>query len=187
MKKLLIASSFLMLLFSCKQTSYITEIYIKNNIQFHKANETEDISIKPIANFSMPSSGGVYNIEFTGYNYKGAQGLVIGSDRKVIGKALITPVIERQFAVLTPAECKRVIEELNKGYDILKKKRVLGSEVYYTDYTPNKYIYFCVVKKTGGNPPVAQVWIGERKYEFYYNALLSKLERFLEWQEKVSK
>src|SRR5690606_2072376 len=97
---------------SCMQTRYLTEKYIKTNIEQHKVNEFS--SIRTYTIFKGATVGGSTYLELTGYKYASKKALVIGTDDYYAARKKFkedqTMVANIAYIELNAEQCKAILD-----------------------------------------------------------------------------
>jgi hypothetical protein len=172
------------ILFSCRQTRYITEQYIKTEIEDHKTNTYSQIRTYSI--FKGVTTSRQQYVEFTGYKYNNQKGLVIGADRVYAlrerfpneqAKMIVVDYIE-----LTVDECKQIIENYDKLVAQLTSEKPKMHEEIYADFTVNQNLFISLRKAGEPNELLyIHLWINKEKYSLSTYTLMRKLKEFLKY------
>src|ERR1041385_607190 len=127
---------FSVFLFSCMETRYMTEQYIKTEIEKHKVNDFSSIKL-----YSIYQSGivnGTY-LEFTGYKYKSEKGLVIAADRYYLARQRfrgdITRFAEVTYIQLNSEQCQAILDNYETLEEKIGKSNPASNEEVYQDFT----------------------------------------------------
>ncbi len=187
MKKNFTLLSFLSLtlLFSgCMRTRYITEKYIKNNIEQHV--EGKHSNIRTYSIFRGASYGGGSYLELTGYKYDSKKGLVIGADKYYQARQKFkgdqTVVAEYTYITLTLPQCKSILDNYKILLDKIKKEKVLTSEEVYHDFTVSEDLFISYRKSKGTSSiQYINLWVKGEKYLLSTGTLMQKLEKFMSY------
>lgn len=170
------------LLTGCRQTHYLSERYIKNNIENHAVDEFSTIKLFSIyQGFSKERNA---YIELTAYKYKGNKGLVIGTESYY--KSNVTKKgrenSDPTFIELTSDECKAILDNYIELNERIEKENPMKYEDIYHDYTisDNLFISF---KKSNGSSKVSYIdlWITGNRYRFSMKDIMPKFVEFLEY------
>lgn len=168
----------------CMRTRYITERYIKNDIEKHIQSEFSTIrTLSVFKGFTVDRSA---YIELTGYKYKDNKALIIGTDKYYMARKKFagdqTIVADTKYIELSVAQCQLIID----NYKILQQKVKMekpgiGEEIYH-DFTVANNIYISF-KKTPSNSSVLKmnIWINGDKFMISTNTVIKKLEKFLKY------
>lgn len=168
------------------QTRYITEQYIKNNIETHERGALSNIRTYSIHQQATKSTASRY-VELTGYKYHGQKGMVIGVDRYYRTAARQTglpmDMTAYTYVVLTEAEAKAMHNNIAtiRG-EIKAEARPRYGEEVYVDYTVNENV-FISVRRTAGNSrtTVIHLWVKGEKYTLKFSSFPKKLKKFLDY------
>lgn len=169
------------LLSGCMQTRYITEKYIKTNIEKH--NESEFSTIKTYTIFKGTSYGGGAYLELTGYKYGNSKALVIGADRYYMARKKFqgdrTIIADITYIELSLPQCKAIIDNYKVLQDKIKTEKPKMSEEIYHDYTVSEDL-FISYRKSAGSSSVSYIdfWIKGEKYRISTITIMKKLEKF---------
>ncbi|WP_031528812.1 hypothetical protein [Dyadobacter crusticola] len=174
---------------SCKSSRYITEQYIKNNIEDHQPENTSSIRTYSIFKGNTANTGRY--LELTGYKFNFKKGLVIGADR-----SYITRKISSRAGTITEAEtyidyiqldldqCSAILTNYKTLQDRLKKEKPRSSEEVYHDYTVSKDCFISFRKSGNGDGSgieYVNFWVKGEKYRINTNLFVKKLKQFLEY------
>ncbi len=178
----LIIFSFFM--FSCSmQTRYMTEKFIKTNIEVHK-----EKGFSSIKTFSIYQSNPSYNfyLEFTGYKYKNKKGLVIGADKyylarqKFIGDKSV--FAEVTYIELSLDECKSILENYQMLLNKISAEHPRNNEEIYHDFTVNKDLFISYRKSYSDYYAMDILfWIKGEKYIVSTKTMINKLQKFMDY------
>lgn len=158
---------FLCILTSCNESRYITERYIKNNIEEHT--EGSESSIRTYLLYRGATFNGDRYLELTGYKYKGKKGLVIGTDVLVSSKRRskpeVTVVVLSDFTELSLAQAQTILDQYKVLLKKLQSEKVRKGESVYQDFTISKDV-FISFRKMKGNSEKDKInfWVKGEKY-----------------------
>jgi hypothetical protein len=186
MKKFFLPFSFLtvILLTGCMKSRYITEKYIKTNIETHIEGEFSNVSTYTIFQ-GIVNGGGAY-LELTGYKYKDKKALVIGADRYYVARDKLngyqTAIAEITYIELSIDQCNSIINNYKILQDKIKAEKPKKSEEIYHDFTVSKDLFICY-KKSAGSSSVSflDFWIKGHKYKVSTKLIIKKLKKFMEY------
>lgn len=174
---------------SCKSSRYITEQYIKTNIEDHQPENTSSIRTYSIFKGNTANTGRY--LELTGYKFNSKKGLVIGADR-----SYITRKISSRAGTITEAEtyidyiqldldqCRAILANYKTLQDRLKKEKPRSSEEVYHDYTVSKDCFISFRKSGNGDgsgTEYVNFWVKGEKYRINTNLFVKKLKQFSEY------
>lgn len=172
------------ILSSCRQTRYITEQYIKTEIEDHKINTYSQIKTYSI--FKGVTTSRQQYVEFTGYKYNNQKGLVIGADRvyalreRFPNEAAKMVVVD--YIKLTEEECKQIIDNYDKLVAQLTSEKPKMHEEIYADFTVNQNLFISLRKAGEPNELLyIHLWINKEKYSLSTYTLMRKLKEFLKY------
>jgi hypothetical protein len=166
------------------QTRYITERYIKNEVEKHQPNNFS--SLKTYSIFKGNTYGGSAYLEFTGYKYLGNKGLVIGADRYYLARQKFqgdkTVIAEIEYVQLTIEQCKAILDNQKILADKIKSEKPLINEEIYHDFTISDDLFISYKKARGSmNVGYMDIWIKGEKYSILTSTLITKLNKFIEY------
>lgn len=168
---------------SCLPTRYITEKYIKTEIENHKPNEFSSIRLYSILKVNV--NNGVDYIELTGYKSEVNKGLVIGAAKNVYFKNPQNDIkSEKQIVYinLTTDECKAIVENQKKLVERIKTEKVQFNEVVYHDFSVNKDLFISLRKGQGSSTIfLMDFWIKGEKYTVRTYLFMKKLSEFVNY------
>ena len=185
MKKsiLLFSIVVIFLLTGCMQTRFITEKYIKTNIEIH--NEGDFSTIKTYSIFKGISYGGSGYIELTGYKYGNKKALVIGADKYYLArpnyKGDLSKVAVITYIELNLDQCKSILDNYGILLDKLDNEKPRTNEEIYHDYTVSKDLFISYRKSKAGDPTFISFWIQGEKFSTTTSTIMKKLEKFMEY------
>lgn len=173
-----------MLLSGCIQSRYMTEKYIKSNIEQHT--EGDFSSIKTYSIFKGKTYGGVAYLELTGYKYNSSKGLIIGADRYYLERQKFrgdkTVIAEITYIELTKQQCIDIVTNYKILQDKLKSEKPRASEEIYHDYTVSKDLYISYRKSSvSSSTTFINFWIKGEKYPIATSTIIKKLEKFINY------
>lgn len=184
MKKTFTITVLTLFLTGCMNTRYITERYIKTNIEKHS--EGDFSTIKTYSIFKGVSYGGGAYLELTGYKYNNKKELVIGADRYYMARKKFpgdqTTIAEITYIDLTLAQCKAILDNYQVLQSKVKAAKPKINEEIYHDYTVSDDL-FISYKRTSGRSSRGYIdfWIKGEKYSLATNAIIAKLEKFMSY------
>ncbi len=172
-------------LIGCAPASrYITEKFIKTNIENHISGETSTIRIYSLFKYYNITEGNY--IEFTGYKYKSTKGLVIGADKYYAARQKFpgdkTIFADVTYINLDTVECQSILDNYKILTDrVEKEKPKVGEEIYH-DYTVNKDLFISFRKDyyTFGIMNI-YIWINGEKYTLLTDDLIGNLKKFMKY------
>ncbi len=174
----------LSMLTSCMQTRYITEYYIKNNIEKHT--EGEFSTIKTYSIFKGATSNANAYLELTGYKYTNTKALVIGADRYYLARQKFkgdqTVIADISYFELTENQCRDILTNYKILQDRIKREKPRINEEIYHDFTVSKNLFISFRKssydsKTG----FIDFWINGEKFKLSTSKIIKKLNKFMEY------
>ncbi len=174
----------MILLSGCLQTRYITERYIKTNIENHK--EGNFSSIKTYSIFQGASiSGGSY-LELTGYKNGSTKGLVIGADKIYAARQKFkgdqTLLANITFVELSLAQCKSILDKYKLLQEKIKLEKPIINEEIYSDYTVSKDLFISFkISKINRSVTFIDFWIDGEKYHVSTKTIMKKLNKFINY------
>lgn len=181
-----IAAAIAIILTGCMQTRYITERYIKNDIEVHTPGTTSGIRTYSIYK-SMQSSSSNRYVELTGYKFNDQKGLVIGADRyyRTVGRSTGIPIDLAQYTyvALSESEARAMHDHIEVIRNKVKSEaKPKPSEEVYSDYTVNKDLFISVRRSaaTSGKTYI-YLWVKGEKYTLTSTTLPKKLKKFLDY------
>lgn len=168
----------------CMETRYITEKYIKTNIENHKRGDFSSIRTYSIYQQEDFKTGSY--LEFTGYKYESKKAMIIGADKyykarqKFIGDN--TVIAEVNYIELDMKQCQSILDNYKILEDKLKNEGTISSEEVYQDFTVSNDM-FISLKKGGmiSGTFYIYVWIRGDKYSIETDALIRKLKKFMNY------
>lgn len=169
---------------SCMETRYLTERYIKTNVENHTKSEFSSIKTYSIYQNFNPETGSY--LEFTGYKFQSKKGLVIGADKyyrarqKFIGDN--TLIAEVTYVELDLKECQSILDNYKVIKDRIIKEKTISNEEIYHDYTVSKDLF--ISYKIGGmntGTYTIYFWIKGEKYAIDTDTLIKKLLKFMQY------
>lgn len=189
MKNNLIFTSLVLVIFlcSCQNTRYITESFIKNNVEKHiEGNQSTIKTYSIYQGISKTNKKSGAYIEFTGCKYDGTKKLIVGADINYLARdnwrLNVVKIAEPTFVVLT---MKQTIAILS-NYDDLKGKidaesPIISEEVYH-DYSASDDLFISFRKAIGnGGSSEIDVWVKGEKYTIKTKTFIKKLKRFIDY------
>ena len=181
---------------SCRQTRYLTEQYIKTNIEEHTDNEfsrleTYSIFQKHLHNQSGSFKGTAY-IELTGYKHKGKSGIIIGAEkyhfngRRLFKLISAPPETNTTYINLNLNECKALLSNYKELKQKIKTEKPKPFVVIYQDFNASKDFY--ISYRAGYNPifKIPQTmyidfWIKGEKYHLKTRTFMKKFMKFMKF------
>lgn len=186
MKSLVLLSTILLvfLLTGCMQTRYITQQYIKTNIEKHE--EGKFSTIKTYTIFKGTSMGGGTYLELTGYKYNNSKALVIGTDKYYLARQKFKgnqPVLaDIMYMELSLAQCKDIITNYKILLDKIKTEKPKKSEEVYHDYTVSNDLFISYRKSSmSKNVNYLDFWIYGEKFRLQTITIIDKLNKFVKY------
>jgi hypothetical protein len=167
------------------QSRYITEQYIKTNIEEHVPKSLSTIRTYSIYKSMQTTTTNRY-IELTGYKYQGRKGLVIGADRyyRTAARATGLPVdvAAVTYVELTEAEARDMEENIAVIRTKLKADKAAMSEEVYHDFTVNGDVFISVRRSASSSGSTyVYLWVKGEKYTMPASTLPKKLKKFLDY------
>lgn len=169
---------------SCNQTRYITERYVKNNIEKHTEGNFSNIRTYKIYRGGTANPGRY--LELTGYKYNGNKGLVIGTDRVSKARKKFvddnTYLVTSEFTELTFAQAQSILDQYKILVSKLKSEKVIKEESVYHDYTVSTdvFISFKKTKSRKGDNNL-NIWIRGEKYTLSLQTTIKRLQKFVKY------
>ena len=172
----------LILSMGCNQTRYITERYIKNNIEQHK--EGEYSTIRTYIIYHGAASNGSRYLEFTGYEYQGRKALVIGTDRLTLERKKFkednTVLVTSEFTRLSLAQAQLILNHYEELIKRLQSEKVKKGEAVYHDFTLSSEVFISFKKVKGINgKDTIHFWIKGEKYSLMQGKIIQRLRDFV--------
>ncbi|MBI4929810.1 MAG: hypothetical protein HY841_03540 [Bacteroidetes bacterium] len=177
---------------SCRHTRYLTEQYIKTNIEEHAENEfsrleTYSIFQKHLHNQSGSFKGFAY-LELTGYKHKGKTGMVIGAEKYHFnGKRLfklISAPLETNYTYinLDINQCKSLLSNYKELRQKIVSEKAKPFEVIYHDFNTSKDFYISY-KAVLGKPKTKYIdfWIKGERYRIKSRVFMKKFMKFMKY------
>jgi hypothetical protein len=174
-------------LWGCENTRYITEAYIKNNIEKHI--EGNQSSIKTYSIYQIISKtnkkSGAY-IEFTGCKYEGTKILIVGADVNYLArdnwKLNVVSIAEPTFVVLTMKQTIAILSNYNDLKEKITAEHPIISEEAYHDYAVADDLFISFRKAIGsGGTSEIDVWVKGEKYTIKTDMFIKKLKKFIDY------
>ena len=175
--------------FSCRHTRYLTEQYIKANIETHTENEfsrleTYTILQKRLRNQSGSFHGFAY-LELTGYKHNGKAGMVIGAEKyHFMRKVSLTNPFEKDvtYINLDLNQCKELLsnhKELRVKIEAEKTKPFI---VIYQDFNASKDFYIGYKAVLGkSRTKNIDFWIKGERYRIKSRVFMKKFMKFMKY------
>lgn len=168
---------------SCMQTRYLTEKYIKTNIEQHKVDEFS--SIRTYAIFKGATVGGSTYLELTGYKYESKKALVIGTDDYYAARKKFkedqTIVAGIAYIELTAEQCKAILDNYKVLLTKIKAEKPKRHEEVYHDFTVSDDLFISYSKSVGRAESCIHFWILGAKYSIATNTIIKKLNKFMDY------
>jgi hypothetical protein len=175
------------LLCSCQNTRYITESYIKNNIEKHVEGHQSTIKTYSIyqAISKKNKKSGAY-IEFTGCKYDGTKKLIIGADINYLARdnwrLNVVKIAEPTFVVLTMKQTIAILSNFDELKGKIDAEAPIISEEVYHDFTASDDFFISFRKAIGnGGSSEIDVWVKGEKYTIKSKKFINKLKRFIDY------
>lgn len=185
MKTTILLSSIVLafLLTGCMQTRFITEKYIKTNIEIHK--EGQFSTIKTYSIFKGISIGGGKYLELTGYKYANQKALVIGADSYCIEKPNYkgdhSIIADIAYIELNLEQCKNLMDNYKVMLDKIKDEKPGNNEEVYYDYTVSDDLFISFRKISTSNPTYIDFWIKGEKFTISTTTIMKKFDKFMNY------
>lgn len=168
----------------CKQIRYITERYVKNNVETHKEGQQSSIRTYTIYRGSPLQS--TRYLEFTGFKYQGNKGLIIGTSQRSMNrkkfKEDFTMIVEYDFTELSLMQAQSILDQYEVLLNKLKSEKVIKNESVYHDFTVSKDIFISFKKtrqKKGSD--TMNIWIKGEKYSLPLKQIIKRLKQFVKY------
>ena len=175
------------LFIGCKNTRYLTEVYIKNHIEQHVPGEQSTIKTYSIyQGRSIANKKSSAYIEFTGCKYEGRRSLIVGADQYYILRNTMrgdmTLLKEPTYVVLDVDDCLTIVNNYNALQKQLASEHPIRHEEIYHDFTvtDNLFISFRRAPCYRGKRFI-DVWVHEDKYTIKTRKFIKKLKRFINY------
>lgn len=182
MKKIILFILSTFLLSGCLKSRYLTEQYIKTQIEQHEENQFS--SIKTYTIYKGVSNDGKSYLELTGYKYKNTKGLVIGADKyyNVGSKNNPSYVANIKYIVLTNQQAQNIVDNFSILNDKIKREKPYKNEEIYHDFTVSDNL-FISLKKSGKISPSQYInfWILDEKFSITSYSVLENLKKFMKY------
>ncbi len=169
------------LLAGCRTPRYITEQFIKTEIEQHNPGQFSSIKLYSI--FQGKTYGGHTYLELTGYKYNNTKGLVIGADRYYKARPRYardeTLTGNAYMVTLTADECQMILD----NYEILKSKirneNPKNHEAIYHDLTINENLFISYSCRPGSSSGTyISLWMFDEKFVIDSDDFIKKLKKF---------
>lgn len=178
MKIILILIPILML-YSCTQygtkASYVTEAYIKTNLQKHTKEEVSSISIRNKYKFFINDEIELIEINFVDYNDKSY--FVITCHETENQKSNIL--------ILNKDECKKLLPKIVEIVFNAQSTPAIIHNIDYFDYAVREDVFFSATNNLGDEFQSSSkgqaylfLWFNQSKFRLSYNNLIKILEEF---------
>ena len=180
------------LLVSCRQTRYLTEQYIKTNIEGHTENEfsrleTYTILQKRLRNQSGSFKGFAY-LELTGYRHSGKTGMVIGAEKyhfkgnRLLRLITAPPEKDVTYINLDLNQCKALLSNYKGLKEKILAEKTKPYMVIYQDFNASKDFYISHSVELG-KPKTKYIyfWIKGEKYCIKTRVFMKKFMNFMEY------
>jgi hypothetical protein len=183
MKALILSFCILFIFTKCSHTRYVTEQFIKNEIEKHENKEFSSIRIYSIYKKKLSD---VSFIEFSGYKCNNEKKLIITVDKlsalKKSFKEDETKLKKIRFVVLNEEQCKAIINSYQDLFLRIENTKQKRNEDVYSDYTVSKDL-FLSIKRMGKNQRIdnTDIWIDGDKYTVVTYEFINKLNKFIEY------
>jgi hypothetical protein len=171
----------------CKNTRYLTEAYIKNNIEQHiPGNQSHIRTFSIYQGFSIANKKSSAYIEFTGLKYNKTKQLVVGADYYYMVrnnlKTQISVLREPGYVVLELNDCLNILNSYTSLQEKLSGDLPIPNEEIYYDYSvsPDMFISFRKAIGYRGKRNI-DVWISGDKYTIKTRKFIMKLKRFINY------
>ncbi|MEH0153594.1 hypothetical protein V6R21_05735 [Limibacter armeniacum] len=184
MRKALISLSMVALLTGCMQTRYITEQYIKTNVEKHT--EGEYSTIRTYTVFKGKSYNSNSYLELTGYKYRDISKLVIGADKYYPDRKQFetdqTRIADITYIELTLEQCKAILQNYQILQEKINKEKPLRNEEVYHDYTVSKDLFISYRKAKGSiSSTYIEFWVQGEKFVVSTPIIMDKLRKFMDY------
>lgn len=167
----------------CMQSRYITERFIKTNIENHNVGEFS--SIKTFTIFKGTSFGGGSYLELAGYKYGTTKGLVIGADKYYLARQKFkgdnTIIAQIEYIELSFDQCNSILGNYSELQDKISAEKPRMNEEIYHDYTVSKDLFISYRKSSASNSLYIDLWIKGEKYSIATSSFINKLNKFIEY------
>lgn len=183
MKTLILSLSVMIIFTKCSHTRFITEQFIKTEIETHKTNEFSSIRLYSVYKKKLKD---VSFIELCGYKYNGNKGLVIAADKiKALKKEFKednAKLRKTKFIVLSVDQCQTILNNYHKLYEQIKNEKQHMSEDIFSDYTVSDELVISFKRRKRNQKMIEMdLWIGKEKYTVVTKEVISKIERFINY------
>lgn len=182
--RLLSAVVLLSMLTSCMQTRYITEQYIKTNVEKHT--EGEFSTIKTYTIFKGVSTNGNAYLELTGYKYTNTKALVIGADKYYVARQKFkgdqTVIADISYIELNEKQCRDILTNYKILQERIKKEKPRLNEEIYHDFSVSKNLFISFRKSSyDSKSGFIDFWINGEKFKVSTSKIMKKLNKFMEY------
>ncbi|MBU0490126.1 MAG: hypothetical protein KKD31_19480 [Bacteroidetes bacterium] len=172
------------LLSACNQTRYITEKYIKTNIEKHK--EGDFSAIQTYSIFKGISADHSSYLELTGYKYASTKALVIGADKYYSARQNFkgdqAKIAEITYIELNVDQCKSILENYKKIQTEIMKQKAKPNEQIYRDFTVTSDLFISfVITARSSSVTLLDLWIRGEKYRVSTKKIMKKLQKFIDY------
>ena len=171
-------------LVSCLEQHYLTEQYIKTNIENHKEGNTSAIRIYSL--YQTTCFNGEAYIEFTAYKLNGAKGLVIGADKYYLErhryKGDITVKTAVNYVQLTVSQCQSILDNYKGMQQRIKGEKPKTNEVAYEDFAVSGDVFISYSKSavSYGNATI-NIWVKGEKFSVASASFTDMLTKFINY------
>jgi hypothetical protein len=168
----------------CMHTRYITEKYIKTEVEPHQPGEFS--SIRTYSVFQGMALDNSAYLELTGYKLGTTKALIIGADKYYQARQKFhgdqTVIANITYIQLTAEQCGDILYNYTILQDKIRSESPGISEEVYHDYTVTKD-FFISYRKSAGSSSVSNIdlWIAGEKYTIATGKIMKKLAKFINY------
>lgn len=178
-----------LLVASCRTPRYITEKYIKTNIEDHKEGEFSRIEtysiFQKVLSRQSGSPNGLAYIECTGYKHNGKTGMVIGAFKFQSKRVNLSDKNMSNLIVyinLNSQQCKSILSNYKELETKIATEKPRLNEAIYHDFSVSRDI-FISYEAIPGKPKTAFInfWIKGEKYTIPNGLFIRKFQQFMKY------
>lgn len=175
---------YVFLLTGCMNTRYITQRYIKTNIETHEVGKFSTIKTYTIFK-GIPYGVGMY-LELTGYKYANKKALVIGADKYYLARKKYngdkTVIAEITYIELSLDQCKDIMTNYKILLEKMKVEKPKINEEIFQDYTVSKDLFISYrIAQGHTTASYIDLWIKGDKFRISTKLITDKLNKFINY------
>jgi hypothetical protein len=166
------------------ETRYLTEQYIKTQIQKHE--EGKFTNIKTYSVYKGTSLNKSSYLELTGYKYENAKALIIGADKYYEAKKNFkddnTKIAKVEYVQLSIEQCQSILNNYTSLIDKIKAQKPQTNEEIYEDFDVSQDVFISYSISTNGlTVSYINLWIKGEKYTLNNATFIKKLKKFISY------